>query len=368
MTRLTKLSRGIVLVIFNVVVMVLLVALCEGLASLTLFLQNLPSTLPLAERRHTQYDELLGWVNVPNLYIEDMYGSGVYLKTNGQGFRNAADFSPEVPPGKVRIICSGDSFTFGYGVSNDQAWCQRLAAKDDRLETVNMGQGGYGVDQAYLWYKRDGQKLEHDIQLFAFITTDFRRMERPEFNGYGKPLLTLENETLTLTNVPVPRRSFWVPWLTQHREAINELKSVQLMRQLFFGEAAADEPAQAAQGSAELVAWEILEDLARLNQAKQSTLVLVYLPGRDFTDKDLTKWRRLVRTAAERQGILFIDLVEEFKDWPQDELATMFIARDALDYQGAAGHYTAKGNQHVADVLYERLLALPEISQKLAQK
>ncbi|MCL4302727.1 MAG: hypothetical protein KJ077_43970 [Anaerolineae bacterium] len=368
MTKLTKLSRGVVLVVFNVVAVVLLVALGEGLASLALFLQTLPTTLPLAERRHTQYDELLGWINIPNLYIEDMYGPGVYLQTNGQAFRNAEDFTLEVPFGKVRIICSGDSFTFGYGVNNDQAWCQRLAAKDNRLETVNMGQGGYGVDQAYLWYKRDGQKLEHDIQLFAFITTDFRRMERPDFNGYGKPLLALENETLTVTNVPVPRRSFWMPWLTQHREAINELKSVQLMRQLFFDEAAADELTKAAQGSAESVAWKILEDLARLNQARQSTLVLVYLPGQDFTDKDLTKWRKLVRTAAEQQDILFLDLVEEFKDWPPDERATMFIAKGALDYQGAAGHYTAKGNQYVADVLYERLLALPEISQKLVQQ
>jgi hypothetical protein len=366
-TKLTKLSRGVVLVIFNVVAVVLLLALGEGLASLALFLQTLSATLPLAERRHTQYDELLGWVNVPNLYIEDMYGPGVYLKTNGQAFRNAEEFTPEVPLGKVRIICSGDSFTFGYGVSNDQAWCQRLAAKDNRLETVNMGQGGYGVDQAYLWYKRDGQKLEHDILLFAVITTDFRRMEWPEFNGYGKPLLTLENETLTLTNVPVPRRSFWVPWLTQHREAINELKSVQLLRQVFFNEAAADEPAR-AQGSAELVAWKILEDLARLNQAKQSTLVLVYLPIQNSAEKDLARWRKFVRTAAEQQDILFIDLVDEFRDWPSDELVTMFIPKGALDYQGAPGHYTAKGNQYVADVLYERLLALPEISQKLAQK
>ena len=28
-----------------------------------------------------------------------------------------------------------------------------------------MGQGGYGIDQAYLWYKRDGTKLDHDVQI-----------------------------------------------------------------------------------------------------------------------------------------------------------------------------------------------------------
>jgi hypothetical protein len=49
-----------------------------------------------------------------------------------------------------------------------------------------MGQGGHGVDQAYLWYKRDGVKLKHDFLLFAFITLDFQRMQQRDFLGLNR--------------------------------------------------------------------------------------------------------------------------------------------------------------------------------------
>ena len=77
-----------------------------------------------------------------------MYGPNVYLRTNSQAFRNNADFSATAPEPKARIICSGEFFTFGYGVDIDSTWCQLLASRNNRLEMVNMGQGGYGVDQA----------------------------------------------------------------------------------------------------------------------------------------------------------------------------------------------------------------------------
>jgi hypothetical protein len=210
MTILKKARKITLWAIFNVLSVACIMALCEGFASITLFMQEV-ETQPLAERQHTQYDELLGWVNSPNLYIKDMYGPGIFVQTNSRGFRNTQDFSTNVPDQKIRLICSGDSFTFGYGVDNDHTWCNLLTLKDARLETVNMGQGGYGVDQAYLWYKRDAAQLEHQIHLFAFITSDFKRMGRDEFNGYGKPLLRIRADSLVVTNIPVPNRFFLSP-------------------------------------------------------------------------------------------------------------------------------------------------------------
>jgi len=181
---------------------------------------------------HTRYDQELGWVNKPDMDIPDMYGSGISLKTNSQGFRADHDFDLSVPPGKLRIICSGDSFTLGYGVRNDETWCQLLTALDSRLETVNMGQGGYGVDQAYLWYKRDGLKLQHQIHLLAFITQDFQRMEGSEFLGYGKPVLDIENNSLVVKNVPVPNRAYRLPWLTSNFQNFQHLKTVDFVTRL----------------------------------------------------------------------------------------------------------------------------------------
>ncbi|NEQ35404.1 MAG: hypothetical protein F6K40_03400 [Okeania sp. SIO3I5] len=231
----------------------------------------------MSEIRHTQYDELLGWVNIPNVDIPNMYGEGIYFKTNSQSLRNNQDFSINIPPNKVRIICSGDSFTMGWGVSNDQTWCQLLISINQRLQTINMGQGGYGIDQVYLWYKRDGTKFEHNIQIFAFITDDFVRMQRAKSLGYGKPLLSLENGELVNHNFPVPRGAFLVPKITEGSRYIQELRFLGLWQILFPRKLETDNQ-YVAQTPA--IAMKIFEELAEINREKNSKLVVVYLPIR----------------------------------------------------------------------------------------
>jgi hypothetical protein len=367
-----KAKKVIAFLLFNIIFVCVAFMLIEGLSSLILFYQATRQTRVLAERLHTEYDAELGWVSSPNIYVENMYGPGVYLKTNGQSFRNEADFSVEIPAGQVRAICSGDSFTLGYGVDNTQTWCQLLMELDERLQTVNMGQGGYGVDQAYLWYKRDGTKLDHDIQLFAFITTDFIRMERDQFRGYGKPLLQIHADQLVVDNVPVPRRAFYIPWLTRNREALDDLRSVQLLQTMFFAEPTAEPsttpPTASNEQAPEFIAAKMLEDLQRLNLEKGSVLVLVYLPEqRDYEPRPETeRWRENVKIAAERSGIAYIDLIEEFRQLSPDGIASLFIAPGALDFPDAAGHYTVKGNIYISGILHKKLLALPAVSARLA--
>jgi hypothetical protein len=195
------------LVAVEIVIFGLVLFIIEGVASYALFVRDVMTTTSLAERRRTKYDAELGWVNEPNVYIRDMYGPQVYLRTNAQRFRNNHDISTRVVDGKARVVCSGASFTLGYGVDNAHTWCELLSVLNPRLETVNMGQGGYGVDQTYLWYKCDAAKLEHQVQLLAFITDDFYRVLSDSFFGYGKPVLAIENDRLVVKNVPVVFRN-----------------------------------------------------------------------------------------------------------------------------------------------------------------
>jgi hypothetical protein len=73
-----------------------------------------------------------------------------------------------------------------------------------------MGQPGYGVDQMYLLYMRDGLALEHSIHILAFISSDLNRMRNLDQHLYGKPTLALVDGKLQSENVPVPA--------TQHGE------------------------------------------------------------------------------------------------------------------------------------------------------
>ena len=180
-----------------VVVVAAGLALVEGVASLLISAGLLfGSSGRLAQERYARYDPDLGWVSKPNVAIPDMYGPGADLHTTSQGFRGTVDPGPTPPPGKTRVVCSGDSFTFGYGVGDDFTWCAGLAKLDPRLETINMGQGGYGVDQAFLWYRRDGAALAPAIHIFAFIDGDFERTRGARFLDFGKPTLALRGGTL----------------------------------------------------------------------------------------------------------------------------------------------------------------------------
>jgi hypothetical protein len=338
----------------------LVLAIVEGASSLLLLTLVVPVQIrpPLAERRHTQYDEELGWVNVRGLYAEDIYGAGVSLTVNSQGFRNRRDFPVEVPEGKVRIICSGDSFTLGYGVADDQTWCARLASLDPRLETVNMGQGGYGVDQAYLWYARDGAFLDHQIQVFAFIVDDFRRMQDDSFLGYGKPVLRVQGGRLVTENVPVPSRGYRVPWLTQNLDLLTELRSLELLRAVIGSSSTESAEDLGGDEFPELV-WTVFEKLRRMNREKGSRLVLVYLPMISEVEVAVSDpWREFLRQQAAARGIPFLDLVEWIRKLPREQIPALFIPEGVLAYPAAAGHYSARGNEWVARQLYARLRRL----------
>jgi hypothetical protein len=300
-----------------------------------------------------------------------MYGRGIWLQTNAQGFRNAEDTPPTAPSDRVRAVCSGDSFTLGFGVDNEQGWCQLLAKEDTRFQTVNMGQGGYGVDQAYLWYRRDGRQLEHGVQLFAYITDDFDRMRRREFLRYGKPVLAVDGGRLVTRNVPVPRSAFVFPWLTQNGHFFLDLRIVQLsstlLNRLLPSSPTAPGGRMTVEQSRDIV-LKILDDLQAINTGKNSTLVLVHLPTEaDYQSNQATDdWRRFIHDAATARGIALIDLVEAFRQLPKEKIHALFLQPGDLTVAIARGHYTVAGNAVIARLLHERLTALPPVQARLA--
>ncbi len=344
----TRLKHGIALTAAA------LAAFClfEGMASLLLTLHTLVfhGERVLLERAHCRYDDTLGWVQLPNLDVPDLYGPGVYLRTNSRGFRGREEITDVVPAGWTRIVCSGDSFTLGYGVDDDHAWCHVLGDPVRRIQTVNMGQGGYGIDQAYLWYARDGATLHHQVQLLAFNTGDFLRMGSDSFYGYGRPLLRVVDDGLVVTNVPVPERAYYVPWLTQNVRTLAELRSFELLSRVFRRLQRRRAPG-ASDDELRAVASHIFATLRDVNRAKGSTLVVVYLPVGTSDELGVSEaWRDWTASETRRLGVPFIDLVAAYRRLSADEAKRTFSP--------VHGHYSIAGNAWVARVLRERLPAV----------
>lgn len=359
----TRLARLALLVVVNVGLVVLLLALVEGATSLLLFVRDAARTRPLAERRHTVPDTLLGWANEPGVSRADLYGPGAHLTINAQGFRGTDDVALQPAPGQVRVICSGDSFTLGYGVADDQTWCHQLGELDPRLDPINMGQGGYGFDQAWLWYWRDGVGLDADVHVLAFITDDFRRMRRAEFLGYAKPLLAVAGDSIVVENIPVPQTTTGVRgWFTRNRESIAALRSVQFARRLAgrLGDGDAVDPAADSVAHARVVAVveRIVADLARHHAARGSRLVLVLLPtSYELVDlpADAAEWTARLDSLAARHGVLYLDLFPLVRGMAPAEQRALYLQPGEVDYPAAAGHYTPEGNALVAREIHATL-------------
>jgi hypothetical protein len=300
-----------------------------------------------------------------------MYGPGVSFHTNARGFRGTAEVPDLIPVRKRRIVCSGDSFALGFGVDDASTWCQKLSTIDPSLETVNMGQGGYGFDQIFLWYQRDAADFEHHVHLFTFITDDLNRMQRTEFFGYGKPFLSLAGDQLIVENTPVPRLPYLFPWLTRNLGQLSKLRTVRVIKMAknaWFGGANANAPRRQDvldRESAQVVEH-LLKELKQLNDKRSSVPVVVHLPAiEDYNSKVSQGWRDVISAHAAAAGISYVDLSVELRALSKREAISLFLREDEVTYADAAGHYNVQGNEFIAQALYARLTEIPDVARAI---
>jgi hypothetical protein len=120
-------------------------------------------------RRLLTLDSVLGW----------RYRAGYrdsVTTTNAQGLRAERVYAPKAAPGVLRLAAFGDSFVYGSEVRTQDAWPTLLEATFRDMETLNYGVGGYGVDQAYLRFLEEGQRLSPRVVLIAFSPDDMSRV------------------------------------------------------------------------------------------------------------------------------------------------------------------------------------------------
>ena len=101
------------------------------------------------------------------------------IALNSQGFR-AREFEVPKPRGRVRVVCLGDSWTFGANVDQDQAYPQRLEAllrhayPGIDVEVLNLGVFGYSSFQGLTLIRRQVEALEPDVVVIGFAMNDSR--------------------------------------------------------------------------------------------------------------------------------------------------------------------------------------------------
>ena len=143
----------------------------------------------------------------------------VAVQVNSLGYRQA-EFDP-VKADQLRIVALGDSFTFGDGVEERDAWPRALeralaAGASRRVEVINAGVPGRWVDEYYLELKRRSLPLQPDVVVVGFflgndiVGPDAETHVWTEVDARGRPLrIDRPNERIEsgfrVMRVPKPR-------------------------------------------------------------------------------------------------------------------------------------------------------------------
>ena len=159
-------------------------------SSLDLFVATPQQRMQVADEKQSgifEGDPLLLWRLRPNL--NRAYWDFTLVSTNAQGFR--ADYPiEEKPAGTFRIVCLGDSVTFGYRVP--PVWPERLndynpewlpypmllekelrkANPNRNIEVFPMAVPGYTTHQGLAWLRRDIEHLQPDVVIASFGWND----------------------------------------------------------------------------------------------------------------------------------------------------------------------------------------------------
>ncbi len=170
-----------------------------------LFPEWAPRTGRLAE--FWTYDPDFGWAHKPGYSGRfSSFGFDVAVRTNSQGFRGP-DRPLKLPAEQRRVVVLGDSFTWGFGVEEDETFVSQMdAGLGDGFDVVNLGVSGYSTDQELLLYRQHGRRYGADVVVLVVATNDFAMNVSPiAYLLYGKPVFRRESGSLQLTNTPVPR-------------------------------------------------------------------------------------------------------------------------------------------------------------------
>lgn len=291
------------------------------ISSLSLFVVTTQQKAQVADEKQSgifEGDPLLLWRLKPNL--DHAVWDFTVLSTNSQHLRSEHPGKTvgAKQPGTTRIVCLGDSVTFGFRVpvvwpekptEYDPAWLpfpmllekELLAANPDRkIEVVTMAVPGYTSHQGLAWLRRDIDDLQPDLLIASFGWNDASFSDVPDREAI---------------------RTNWyavaVRWLIDHSQAFAHAthwlraKEAQARQQKQTGQPIVRPAARVSQQEY-LNNMIAIQSMARLRGA---SVIVIAAPYRDngpnAPEADLMlQYRVALGTAMRQRGVPFVELRE----------------------------------------------------------
>jgi lysophospholipase L1-like esterase len=287
-----------------------------------------------------------------------------------------------VRPGVRRVLVLGDSFTFGMGVEEQDAFPAQLAAELGRrgvpAEGINAGIGGYGVPDEVRWFEQYGREIHPDVIVLGIFTgndlQDAAPDRPPAFVSHGELLDKAELSrsqlfhwlyqhsqlfALVKYSLPAPvdrtiRRTFHMP----------EPSAIRGLREEMALYDPRNRPRAELGGQASEAA---IRRLLTLAQADHATVVALLLPSK--LQADDVEWNGALRqlhlapSQADRSlpNEIFSRVLERC-GVPALDLTPMLseaLRHGEADFFPRDQHYTVEGNRRIAQAAAGFLLRSP---------
>lgn len=185
------------------------------------------------------FDREIGWVPRPGFK-----GDGVTV--SGQGVRSLHDYPVPPPDPERRVLCLGDSFTFGVGVDDKGTYPFQAEQLHPGTEWVNLGIAGGCLLQDLLHYRKNGKAFGGKHVVIGLMTDDakrtvncFRAFLTP-FNPFTKPFAKYQNGTFSIEPNPFQDISDYRKLLENDRPEIARLLKMDYLS--WSNQAAASNP------------------------------------------------------------------------------------------------------------------------------
>lgn len=157
--------------------------------------------------KYNVYDAMLGW-SIGKLgsqppYYSDSFGYRCAIQQYDSLISKRV-FRQDKDTTTWDIVCLGNSFTHGDEVTFEETWPYQLEQLTG-MKTLNLGVGGYGIDQAYLRYKQEGPKAK--LVILGMVAGDLDRATTQIYNlTFGglktKPLFVFNKGQAHVKNQP----------------------------------------------------------------------------------------------------------------------------------------------------------------------
>jgi len=326
-------------ILFRFVAVLISLVIVALLGEVTLRLCG-PRPVEDEKYRFCRFDHELGWAPLENVTYAD---KGFLVHQNQFGLRAPDDIQLKNTSGRKRVLVLGDSYVWGFGATQEELFTARQVYRTDD-ELINGGVSGYGTDQDYLFYLREGQKFEVDEVVLAFaLINDVANNLNSKQYSYLKPYFTLDAGQLVLHNDHVRdniaqrfgrtlRRKSRVYDLCN--DGVHALIKTLQRKHPFEADVVVSE---ADRKGIELT-LAILKKLKEAVEAHHAKLVVVFIPYKPRVEQHLPENHPFAPLLAEGLTKLGISYREPYPEFLKSAIAGVDPFKPADMHFNAAGH------------------------------